>query len=128
MTAAQLDDLLARALRGDCPLDELLAALDRAAAREPAVAQEFMRSVEARYARNEVRYDAFLVLKDRFMASGRTAATVARDDATRLRPAPEGATQLRGAAPRASRVADDATQLRREPTAAEVVTAECGSS
>ena len=119
MTAADLTQLLQRALSGEGSLDDLIAAFDVAAAGQPAAAAEFMGAVETLYARNEIRYDVFLVLKDRFAALSRAAprqaAATSRTQA--LAPSPQAAaTQLRGvSAPAAA----DATQLRGAPEAAQ---------
>lgn len=120
MTADQLLALLHRFLAGQGRLEELFAALDATAQAQPAAASEFMRTVEAMYARNEIRYDVFLVLKDRFAAVARPASQTT-PPASRTQPPPHptapraaDATQLRRPPPTGR---DDATQLRREPKA-----------
>lgn len=123
MNATEINQLLQGAMRGERGMDELLAAIDGVLASAPDVAAEFMQLVEAQYARSELRYDAFLMIKDRYAAARRAtptgragvrAATTepARANAQPARPAARSpdATQLRSPAP--ANGGDAATRLR----------------
>lgn len=121
MNANDIHQLLQGAMRGERAMDELLAAIDGALATAPDVAAEFMQRVEAQYARSELRYDAFLMIKDRYAAARRNAPTGptgaraadraagSTPQAARPAPAPD-ATQLRSKAP--ENPDPDATRLR----------------
>jgi predicted Ser/Thr protein kinase len=92
MPATHLVELLHAVLRGEAHFQDLVARVDEALAESPAQTAGFEVELDALYARNEIRYDVYLHLKDRCSRGAPRPATITgptgRDPAvTALRPA-----------------------------------------
>jgi hypothetical protein len=76
MPATHLVELLHAVLRGEAHFQDLVARVDEALAESPAQTAGFEVELDALYARNEIRYDVYLHLKDRFSRSALRPATI----------------------------------------------------
>lgn len=103
MTPERLVELLHSVLRGEADFQSLVARVDETLAEEPARAVEFLAALDALYARDEVRYDIYLHLKDRLTSAATATATrppQIQHSTVRSTPAPNaGATVLRSTSP-----------------------------